>query len=149
MQIHQLKRKTPSPRKVAVGRGGRRGKTSGRGHKGQKARAGRKIRPEIRDLIKKIPKRRGHGKNRAKTVNASRVLATPVNLETLDKEFKAGERVDVGALLEKGLVSKRGGKNPKVKILAKGDINKKLTVHDCLFSEKAKEKIVKAGGEIN
>ena len=60
MQIHNLKRKTPNTRKVKVGRGGKRGKTSGRGHKGQKSRAGRKIRPEIRDMIKKIPKKRGY-----------------------------------------------------------------------------------------
>jgi large subunit ribosomal protein L15 len=48
---------------MIVARGGKRGKTAGRGTKGQKARAGHKIRPEIRDVIKRIPKMRGRGKN--------------------------------------------------------------------------------------
>ena len=66
MQLHQLQPKHSKKRKKIVGRGGKRGKTSGRGHKGQKARAGHRIRPEERDAIKKIPKKRGHGKNRAR-----------------------------------------------------------------------------------
>jgi len=56
MQIHNLKRIHPNKRSVSIGRGGRRGKTSGRGGKGQTARAGHKVRPEIRDMIKKLPK---------------------------------------------------------------------------------------------
>jgi large subunit ribosomal protein L15 len=57
---HTLSPRTKKRRKsIVVGRGGKRGKTSGRGGKGQTARAGHKIRPEIRDLIKKLPKRRG------------------------------------------------------------------------------------------
>jgi large subunit ribosomal protein L15 len=68
MQAHTLKRNTPNKKTPRVGRGGVRGKTSGRGTKGQKARSGRKMRPEMRDLIKKIPKLRGHGKNRARTI---------------------------------------------------------------------------------
>src|SRR3972149_4481718 len=54
MQIHQVKRNTENRDKRYVGRGGKRGKTSGRGTKGQNSRAGRKIRPVIRDMIKKI-----------------------------------------------------------------------------------------------
>ncbi len=60
MQIHELKRKTENRKKKYIGRGGRRGKTCGRGTKGQNARAGRKKRPEIRDIIKKLPKKRGY-----------------------------------------------------------------------------------------
>lgn len=52
---------------VQVGRGGKRGKTSGKGTKGQNARAGRKKRPEIRDFIKRFPKLRGRGKNSLKS----------------------------------------------------------------------------------
>jgi len=80
MQLHQLKRNTPNKKAKRVGRGGKRGKTSGRGMKGQKARAGTSGRPEMRDIIKKIPKLRGHGKNRARTVNAERILPSVVNL---------------------------------------------------------------------
>jgi len=63
MQFHTLKRKTPNKKHKTVGRGGTRGKTSGRGTKGQNARAGRKKRPELRDFIKRVPKLRGRGKN--------------------------------------------------------------------------------------
>ncbi len=67
MQYHSLKRKTPNKKSAAVGRGGKRGKTSGRGTKGQNARAGHKNRPELRDFIKRIPKLRGRGKNSNKS----------------------------------------------------------------------------------
>ena len=56
MQLKDLKRENPNKRSTRVGRGGKRGKTSGRGHKGQNARAGNSKRPEIRDIIKKVPK---------------------------------------------------------------------------------------------
>ena len=64
MQIHNVKRTTKLKTQTQVGRGGKRGKTSGRGTKGQKARSGHKIRPAFRDIIKKIPKLRGRGKNK-------------------------------------------------------------------------------------
>lgn len=67
MQFHTLKRKTPNKKSRSVGRGGKRGKTSGRGTKGQNARAGRKKRPELRDFIKRIPKLRGRGKSSLKS----------------------------------------------------------------------------------
>ncbi|MDO8565207.1 MAG: uL15 family ribosomal protein [bacterium] len=70
MQFHTLKRKTPNQKKKTVGRGGTRGKTSGRGTKGQNARAGHKKRPELRDFIKRVPKLRGRGKNSNKSRQA-------------------------------------------------------------------------------
>jgi len=148
MRIHQLKRKNLNIKKTRVGRGGKRGKTSGRGHKGQKARAGRKLRPEIRDMIKKIPKRRGYGKNRAKSYNASNVKPTTVNIALLEENFNTGEVVNVRALLSKGLVKKRGGKNPKVKILGGGELKKKLSLEELMISGSAKEKIQKVGGNV-
>jgi len=69
MQFHNLKSKTKRRKARQVGRGGTRGKTSGRGTKGQNARAGRKKRPEMRDIIKKIPKLRGRGKSSLKSLN--------------------------------------------------------------------------------
>ena len=68
MQFHTLKRKTKNKKARQVGRGGTRGKTSGRGTKGQNARAGRKKRPELRDFIKRFPKLRGRGKNSLKSI---------------------------------------------------------------------------------
>ncbi len=67
MQFHTLKRKTPNKKSAQVGRGGTRGKTAGRGTKGQNARAGHKNRPEIRDVIKRVPKLRGRGKSSLKS----------------------------------------------------------------------------------
>lgn len=60
MQIHNLKRQHKNKKDRVVGRGGKHAKTSGRGGKGQTARAGNKRRPELRDIIKKLPKRRGY-----------------------------------------------------------------------------------------
>jgi len=68
MQFHTLKRKTANKKARQVGRGGTRGKTSGRGTKGQNARAGHKNRPELRDFIKRVPKLRGRGKNSNKSI---------------------------------------------------------------------------------
>ncbi|MEK9185284.1 MAG: hypothetical protein AAB863_00775 [Patescibacteria group bacterium] len=67
MQMHNLKRNKHNRKAKQVGRGGTRGKTSGRGTKGQNARAGRKKRPEMRDIIKRFPKLRGRGKHSLKS----------------------------------------------------------------------------------
>ena len=79
MQFNTLKRKTPNKKSKMVGRGGKRGKTSGRGTKGQNARAGRKKRPELRDFIKRVPKLRGRGvsslKSRQKKLTGSALHA--------------------------------------------------------------------------
>lgn len=145
MQQNNLKRHTPRTRSAQVGRGGKRGKTSGRGTKGQKARAGHKIRPEIRDLIKKLPKLRGRGKNYLKSIQEKPFA---VNLSELDLAYSAGETVSPRTLSDRRLVGTKGGKYPPVKILAKGELSKKLVVSGCAVSASAKEKIEKAGGEV-
>jgi len=146
MQIHQVKRNTKNKASRAVGRGGKRGKTSGRGHKGQKSRAGHSIRPEIRDIIKKVPKLRGH---RAKHFSSILVKTQPVNLAVIETEFNEGDEINSTILVEKGIVRRNKGKLPKVKILGQGDLTKKITVSGCLVSESAKAKIEKAGGTIS
>ena len=130
-----------------VGRGGKRGKTSGRGHKGQKARAGGTPRPEMRDIIKKLPKRRGHGKNRARTV-VYKLPTFGVNVATLEALFSNGDAVNVEALVEKGLVSRREAKKRGIKILGHGELSKKLTVSGVEVSAAAQEKITRAGGSV-
>lgn len=137
MQLNSLKSKTKRTIPEPVGRGGKRGKTSGRGGKGQTARAGHKIRPEVRDLIKKLPKRRGHGKNRSHTVRSERVVYATVNLATLDAAYKAGETVSPATLLAKGLVRRDKGRAPKVKILGTGTLSKKLVIQGCVLSTTA------------
>ena len=148
MQLNNLQPKTQNRREKRVARGGKRGKTAGRGTKGQKARAGHRIRPEARDIIKKLPKLRGHGKNRAKSVDDSRVKPTVINLSALEVHFEAGETVSPETLLAKGMISRRGGKMPSVKILGTGSLSKKLTVSGCAISGAASESVSKVGGAV-
>jgi large subunit ribosomal protein L15 len=148
MQLHQLKPKTTRMKMSRIGRGGKRGKTSGKGMKGQKSRSGNSMRPELRDMIKKLPKLRGHGKNRARTVNNERVRAMVVNVAALEASFKAGDEVNPRALEAKGLIRIRGEKAPVVKILGEGDLTKKLVLSGMVISTSARAKIEKAGGTI-
>ncbi len=130
---------------MLVGRGGKRGKTAGRGTKGQKARAGRKIRPEIRDMIKRIPKMRGRGKNSNLSIQEKPVV---VNIEMLEKTFATGETITRQALLEKKVISLYKGQMPQVKILGTGELTKKLIIKSIPTSASVKEKIEKAGGSV-
>ena len=148
MQLHELQQKSKRITKKRVGRGGLRGKTSGRGTKGQKARAGHRLRPEMRDTIKKLPKLRGHGKNRARTINDGTIKPKVVNLSTLDHYFAQGETVTPLELVKRGVVSQSKGRAPQVKVLGLGDLTKKLSFQNVLFSEKAREAVEKAGGVI-
>lgn len=148
MQLHELKPTSPRKEAKRVGRGGKRGKTSGKGHKGQKARAGNSTRPEMRDIIKKLPKLRGHGINRAKTVNADKVLPAVINVADLEAKLETGAEVNPKALVAAGVVATRRKKAPAVKILGNGELTKKFTVTNCLVSGSAKEKIEKAGGTV-
>lgn len=137
-----------SYRRVGRGQSSTRGKQSGRGGKGQTARAGNKRRPELRDIIKKLPKRRGYGKNRARTVDPSKPRAIPVSLATLDKSFSSGSEVTPKALKEAGIISMRTGHAPLVKILGGGSLTKKLIITGCICSASARAAIEKAGGSI-
>jgi large subunit ribosomal protein L15 len=147
MQIHEIKRVHANKKSKLVARGGKRGKTAGRGGKGQTARAGNKRRPAMRDIIKKLPKLRGHGKNRAKST-FDRGPEVVVNVGALSV-FKDGDVVTPTALIAKGVISKIVGKNPEVKILGDGEIKVALTIDRCKVSKTAKEKIEKAGGKVN
>ena len=115
------------------------GKTAGRGHKGQKARSGGKIRIGFEGgqmpLARRVPKR-GFNNIFAKPLTA-------VNISELEV-FENGAVVDAAALLERGIVSdcKYG-----LKILDRGELTKKLTVKAAAFSESAKAKIEQAGGK--
>lgn len=135
MQLHQIKPKHKKKTKKRIGRGGKRGTYSGRGNKGQLSRAGANLQPLVKEYIKKYPKLRGY---RFKTKDNG---VSIVNFCDLEKHFKDSEKVSPDSLLKKGLVGKIKGRKPKVKILAKGDLKKKLKFENCLFSKKAKEKI--------
>lgn len=142
MQLHQLQRNKKAKSKKRIGRGGLRGKTSGRGHKGQKARAGHSIRPEIRDAIKKLPKLRGY------KFASIKPKAVPVNLAAIDSTFSNGDEVTPKTLINNGLVNRQKGRIPKIKILGTGKLSKKVTVSGIAVSENAKAQIEKAGGKV-
>jgi large subunit ribosomal protein L15 len=145
MQIHNIKRKTELKKSVLVGRGGKRGKTSGRGGKGQTARAGHKARPEWRDFIKRMPKLRGYS---FQSITSVKDPVTAINLDLINTVFKDGSIVKPSTLFTSGLVNQYKGKNQKIKILGSGEIKKKITVVGCSVSASAKEKIEKAGGSV-
>lgn len=149
MSLHSLIR-TGKRGKQRVGRGqsSGRGKTSGRGTKGQNARAGRKKRPELRDIIKKIPKRRGYGKNRGRTVFTMRPRATAVSLQQLELNFTAGATVNAEALAKCGLIKTNGKKSPDVKIIGTHGLTKKLSVEGVTVTKGARAVIEKAGGSV-
>ncbi len=147
MELNNLKRPNGIPKSRRVGRGGKRGKTSGRGGKGQTARAGNKRRPEWRDIIKKIPKRRGYGRNRSHTA-VPRIPATAINFETLAKHFKDGDVVTPALLVKARLVRRVSGKIPPVKILGAGAFSQKLSFEKISVSDAAKAAIEKAGGTV-
>lgn len=142
MQLHQLKASKNKKASKRVGRGGKRGTYSSRGMKGQKARAGRKLQPAIRQLIKRYPKLRGY---RLGSKASDFVI---VNIGELNKKFESGEKVSPRDLLQKKIISRAKGKLPAIKILGQGELEKKLTILDCKVSASAKEKIEKAGGTI-
>ncbi len=129
-----------------VGRGGKRGKTSGRGTKGQNARSGRKKRPEMRDIIKKLPKRRGYGKNRGRTVDGTKLDAIVVSVERLETLFDAGSEVNRASLALKGILS--GRTLAPVKVVGGGVLSKKLNVKGLPVTASARAAIEKAGGVI-
>ena len=141
-----LKRMT-ARKSTRVGRGGKRGKTSGKGTKGQNSRAGRKKRPEWRDLIKKLPKRRGYGMNRARTVNPDRPRPIGISLERIESAFEAGAAITPKVLVERGIILHNGGSVPKVKIVGNA-IAKKLSFTGVQFTNGAKAAVEKAGGSV-
>jgi large subunit ribosomal protein L15 len=127
-------------KRVGRGEGSGWGKTSTRGHKGQQSRSGGGTRPLQEGgqmpMFRRLPKR-GFS-----NVQFERPYTT-VNINRLESRFNDGDTVDVDALRKAGLVS---GDRPRVKILAKGNLTKKLTVAAQAFSAGAKDAIEKAGG---
>ena len=141
MQIHQIKRTHTWKKIKRVGRGATRGTYSGRGIKGQKARAGRKMRPEMRDIIKKIHKKRGYA------FSSFRDKPAIVNVGGLNV-FAHGDAITPRSLFKQKLVRMERGVLGRVKILGTGELNKKLSISGCIVSASAKVKIEKAGGTI-
>lgn len=142
MQLHELKIKNSRKDRKRIGRGGKRGTYSGKGQKGQKARAGASFAPAIRSLIKRYHKLRGY--RLGERHNKHHII----NVGMLEKLFNNEEIVSPKTLVEKGILREIKGRLPRVKILGNGDVTKNLIIEDCGVSEKAEGKIEKAGGMI-
>lgn len=138
MEIYQIKTNSNKKSKKRVGRGGKRGTYSGRGLKGQKSRAGRRIKPSWKETLLKIPKLRGTNNVSLKKKNVV------VSLSLLSKKFDSGEIINNRSLITKGII-RRGD---AAKFLGNGEIDKPLKFKGLLVSKKARDKIEKVGGEI-
>ena len=143
MQLHELGT-TQQRRKKRIGRGGKRGTYSGRGIKGQKSRAGRRIRPAVRDTIMRIPKRRGFF-NKPISVKPFAVNLKDLSAR-LQKEKRTGAVVDIKLLKDLRFLPSRF--RGTVKILGDGDLAVALMVKDISVSKSARAKIEKAGGTV-
>jgi len=136
------------PRKrVGRGHGSGMGKTSGRGHKGYGSRAGSKDRARFEGgqmpIHMRMRKLRGPNKKTSMPFEPFRTYTQPVNVTDLEARFEAGDVVTLDALHGKGLATRKG---TPVKVLAKGEISKALTVHAHAFSGAARKAIEAAGG---
>ena len=142
MKLHELSPafgSTKESKRIGRGHGSGNGKTAGKGHKGQKARAGHGMRPGFEGgqmpLQRRVPKR---GFN---NIFAEEVIA--INVAALEV-FEDGATVDAAALMEKGIIKKS---NKAIKVLGNGKLTKKLTVNLNAFSAAAAEKINAVGGK--
>jgi large subunit ribosomal protein L15 len=147
--LHNLSPKPGSkrPRKrIGRGEGSGLGKTSGRGHKGAGARSGRKRKAGYEGgqnpIHMRMRKLRGPHKKQSMPFENFRTATQPVNVGDLEERFDAGAEVNVATLRARGLATR----SDPVKILARGEISKKLEVHAHGFSAAAREKIEAAGG---
>lgn len=141
MKRETIRVKQKRKKRIGRGVGSRRGTYSGRGVKGQKSRAGARIRPGFEGgqttIVARFPKRRG-GTNRLRT------KVFPVNVSQLEGTFRAGAQVDLHSLFDAGVISKGVA---SVKILGNGELKKPLSVH-LPVSSSAKQKIEDAGGKV-
>ena len=141
IQIKQIKGATKAPKVLGRGTGNGRGRTCGRGNKGQKARAGATINPGFEGgqmpIFRRLPKRGFK--------NVNKVYMNLLNLNSLNG-FADGTKVDEAVLLEKGLIKDNGS---PVKVLGNGELKaKNLTLSVHAVSETAKSKIEKTGGKV-
>ena len=148
--LHNLKPADGSRRdrkRVGRGHGSGHGKTSGRGHKGYGSRSGAKSRTRFEGgqnpLHMRMRKLRGPNKKMSMPFEPFRTHTQHVNLDDLAERFSDGASVDLEALRATGLAKKR---DIPVKILGRGELSKKLTVHAHKFSKTARERIESAGG---
>jgi large subunit ribosomal protein L15 len=134
-------------KRVGRGHGSGHGKTAGRGHKGYGARSGAKDRARFEGgqnpIHMRMRKLRGPNKKMSMPFEPFRTHTQPVNLDDLEARFDDGASIDLAAMQAKGLATRR---DVPVKVLGRGELSKKLTVHAHAFSKSARERIESAGG---
>lgn len=140
MRLHSLQSGFKRKKKKRVGRGGKRGVTSGHGQKGQRSRSGHRIRPAERDLISRLPKLRGV-KN--KRINPS---ARVINITGITRFLAEDKEITKKLLVERGMIS---NVKERVKILGNGVIKRPIIIRGIQVSESAKKKIEAAGGSVS
>ena len=149
MELYQLNPKHKNKSRKRVGRGGKKGTYSGRGMKGQKSRAGKKPRVGFAGgdttIVKRMSKKRGSvGKVKIRKGQKLGIsLIKPVNLSLKDIEdnFEKGEIVSPKTLFQKGMVVKIRNRIPRIKILDKGELKKKLEFRKIGFSKEVRKKL--------
>lgn len=135
MQLHQLKPVHRRKTRKRIGRGGKKGMSSGFGV----GKMGMK-QPRIREVLKRYPKLKGY---RVKKLYSPREV---VNLKTLENKFENGAIINPRTLAEKKIIRTIQGSVPEIKILGAGELTKAFTIDHCKISKSAREKIEKAGG---
>jgi large subunit ribosomal protein L15 len=139
--VHRGIRKHKKPKRLGRGIGSGHGKTCGRGHKGQRSRAGWSQHPTFEGgqmpLVRRVPKRGFH--------NRFAPAVAIVNVAELEARFEAGDEVNAETLKARHLAK---GRYDVLKILGDGELTKKLKVAAHRFSKSAREKIERAGGEV-
>ncbi len=152
MQLHTLQPSASRQRRKRIGRGGKRGTYSGHGMKGQKARAGARIRPGFRGgdnpIWKLFPKQRGASKKtevKHRTFRLKKDKPTVLNTGLINKHFVDGETVSIKTLYKKGLIR---NKRDDVKILGQGSLTKKLIFSGVKVSASVQQQLTNTGGSI-
>ncbi len=139
--VHRGIKKSKKRKRLGRGTGSGHGKTAGRGHKGQRSRAGHSQHPIFQGgampLVRRVPKRGFH--------NQFALKVATVNVSQLEAAFGAGDEITPQTLQEKSLLK---GRFDMLKVLGNGELSKKLTVSAHRFSTSAREKIESAGGQV-
>jgi large subunit ribosomal protein L15 len=146
--LHPAPGSRKAPKRVGRGEGSGTGKTAGRGHKGWGSRSGAKRRARFEGgqnpIHMRMRKLRGPHMKKSMPFEPFRTHTQAVNLVDLDARFESGAAITLEAMSSKGLGNRKG---IPVKVLAKGELSKPLTVHAHAFSAAARAKIEAAGGE--
>ncbi len=137
MQLHDIHPSHTFRPKKRIGRGGKRGTTSGKGQKGQKSRAGHNIRPAVRDVIIRTPKKRGYH-NKRKSLHSTTLTLSALSQLSLSN-------ITPATLFAQGIISST---KESVKIVATGAMTKAVSIEGISVSAQARTAIIKAGGSI-